>query len=48
MGFRGDWKAYCQVFHFVRHYNTDKAVVLKIGGFLNLLGNVHPEIVSTI
>ena len=29
MGFRGDWKAFCQVFHFVRHYNTDEAVFAK-------------------
>ena len=25
MGFRGDWKAYRQVFNLERHYNTDEA-----------------------
>lgn len=24
MGFRGDWKAYRQVFNLVRHYNAEE------------------------
>ena len=32
MGFRGDWKAFRQVFHFVRHYNTDEVLHGKFHG----------------
>ena len=29
MGFRGDWKAFRQVFNLDRHYNTDEASSIK-------------------
>ncbi len=45
MGFRGDWKAFRQVFNFTRHYNVDEALKQELM-FSNLATNKLSKMVG--